>query len=343
MLPRTVAAAAITGVSIALCALWRRRQRAAVLQASVADLLIYPIKSCAEIHVKKVTAVATGFVGDRILQVIDEENKFCTPRDKDKARLFHVLCSLVGNRLTLSVARFSKDIGLSSVSIDLQKPVGTLRAKVLGVPRPDDNHEKLSDYGDEVAAWLELVTGIERCRLVGIGPEYQRTVMLNPKQGDEVPVESAPLSLADEAPYLLTSIASLEDLNARLRKRGHDAIDMRRFRPNIVVDGVRPWEEDTWKRIRIGKIEFAVWQRCSRCVMTTIDRDTLERGNEPLATMKLFRERDHGCRNFGMHLVPCAGSPARGFEVSVDDAVEVLEYDPARKAEWQQQHASWWR
>ena len=79
---------------------------------------------------------------------------------------------------------------------------------------------------------------------------------------------------------------------------------MRRFRPNIVVAGLKPWEEDTLRRLRIGGVEFHVWQRCGRCVMTTIDRDTLTRGKEPLATLSTFRERAHGQRNFGMHLVP---------------------------------------
>lgn len=331
---RIVVAAAVTGVSLTLWVIWRRRRR--VVIPRVTDLLIYPIKSCAEIHLLKATAVATGFSGDRMLQVVDEEGNYCTPRDEDKVWLFHVRCSLHANRLTLSIAHKFKGLGQSPLTIDLDKPVGTAKAKVLGVPRPHDNYERLVDYGDEVGIWLELATGIERCRLVGIGPEYGRTVMLNPKQGDEVPVKSASVSLADEAPYLLTTIASLDDLNRRLQKRGAAAVDMRRFRPNIVVDGVTAWEEDTWKRIRIGKMEFWVWQRCSRCVMTTIDRDTLMRGREPLATMTSFRERDHGCRNFGMHLVPCAGVPLTGIELSFNDAVEVLEYDPSRRAEWEQ-------
>lgn len=37
--------------------------------------------------------------------------------------------------------------------------------------------------------------------------------------------------------------------------------------------------------------------------MITIDRETLKRGKEPLATLSEFRERSHGQRNFGMHLI----------------------------------------
>ena len=47
------------------------------------------------------------------------------------------------------------------------------------------------------------------------------------------------MSLADEAPYLLTSTSSLADLNVRLEKRGAKPVDMRRFRPNIVISGFK--------------------------------------------------------------------------------------------------------
>ena len=95
---------------------------------------------------------------------------------------------------------------------------------------------KLQDYGDEVARWLQTATGIENARLTGIGAGYKRIVEVNPDQGDKIPTEQdAPLSLADEAPYLLTSTSSLKDLNQRMQKRGKDPVDMRRFRPNIVI------------------------------------------------------------------------------------------------------------
>lgn len=74
--------------------------------------------------------------------------------------------------------------------------------------------------------------------------------------------------------------------------------------------------------------------------MTTIDRDTLVRGPEPLATLSEFRERAHGQRNFGMHLIAVAETLCdkeggdSDVTISVGDHVEVLEYDDKRKAEW---------
>mmetsp|Transcript_21102 Transcript_21102/g.37960 ORF Transcript_21102/g.37960 Transcript_21102/m.37960 type:complete len:132 (+) Transcript_21102:3-398(+) len=130
---------------------------------------------------------------------------------------------------------------------------------------------------------------------------------------------------------------------------------MRRFRPNLVISGgtkgdkssLPPWIEDTWKKIRINGVDFFVWQRCGRCIMTTIDRDSLDRAprGEPLATLNTFREGAHGQRNFGMHLIPDPASLAKkagnaALTVHVGDTIEVLEYDQERLKEWKTKFGS---
>ncbi len=67
---------------------------------------------------------------------------------------------------------------------------------------------------------------------------------------------------------------------------------MNRFRPNIVVKDCEPFAEDTWKRIRIGDVEMALVKPCARCVVTTIDKETLEQGKEPLKTFNTFRKQN---------------------------------------------------
>ena len=48
--------------------------------------------------------------------------------------------------------------------------------------------------------------------------------------------------------------------------------EMNRFRPNFVVDGVEPFAEDTWKRIKIGGLTFLPVKPCSRCGITTVNQ-----------------------------------------------------------------------
>jgi uncharacterized protein YcbX len=90
----------------------------------------------------------------------------------------------------------------------------------------------------------------------------------------------------------------LADLNSRLV----EPLPMNRFRPNLVVTGGPAYAEDEWHRIEIGGIRLLVVKPCGRCVVTTTDQATGERGNEPLRTLATFRRRD-GEVMFGQNLV----------------------------------------
>jgi MOSC domain-containing protein len=100
--------------------------------------------------------------------------------------------------------------------------------------------------------------------------------------------DGARVSFADGFPFLLLSEESLADLNRRLP----EPLPMNRFRPNLVVAGGQPYDEDTWSRIEIGGIRLRVVKPCGRCVVTTIDQLTGERGKEPLRTLATYRKRD---------------------------------------------------
>ena len=134
-----------------------------------------------------------------------------------------------------------------------------------------------------------------------------------------------PLSLADAGPLLLTTTASLRQLNtwvaAERAERGEPAsepLSMLRFRPNVVVDGdLEPFVEDGWQRVRIGDVEYRFGEHCDRCVMTTLDPVTLAGGKEPLRTLARHRQWDHKVW-FGVRLIPLStgwlrvGDPVRG-------------------------------
>jgi hypothetical protein len=94
------------------------------------------------------------------------------------------------------------------------------------------------------------------------------------------------VSFADGFPFLLISEESLVDLNGRLV----DPLPMNRFRPNLVVAGGEPYAEDEWGKIQIGDVRLRVVKPCDRCLVTTTDQATGQRGKEPLRTLATYRK-----------------------------------------------------
>lgn len=94
---------------------------------------------------------------------------------------------------------------------------------------------------------------------------------------------------------------------------------MDRFRPNVVIGGTEAWAEDGWRRIAIGEVAFTVAKPCGRCVITTTDQHTAERGREPLLTPA--RHRRFGKQLvFGQNLIPEGTGVIR-----VGDPVRILD------------------
>jgi uncharacterized protein YcbX len=131
-------------------------------------------------------------------------------------------------------------------------------------------------------------------------------------------------AFTDGFPFLVIGEGSLRALNARLPS----PVPMDRFRPNLVVSGTQPFEEDEWDRVRIGGLELRVVKPCPRCVVTTVDQATGVRDpeGEPLRTLAAFRTRE-GKVWFGMNAV----HEAEG-ELRLGAPVEVLSRRGAREA-----------
>jgi uncharacterized protein YcbX len=118
------------------------------------------------------------------------------------------------------------------------------------------------------------------------------------------------LGLADGYPLHLTTEESLRDLNERLSR----PTSMLTYRPNLVVAGGGPWEEDVWRTLRVGEATFQLVKPCARCAVTTVDQGSGSRGREPLRTLMTFREWE-GKLFFGQNAVIEEGG---GFRVGDD-------------------------
>lgn len=127
------------------------------------------------------------------------------------------------------------------------------------------------------------------------------------------------VSFADGYPLLIISEASLAELNQRSTEKH----EMAQFRPNLVVSGEEAFVEDSWKRIRIGKVIFEVRKPCERCILTTVNTKTgnYKANKEPLKTLSQFRSDEKGEVYFGQNLVALNEGT-----IEVGDSIEVLEY-----------------
>jgi uncharacterized protein len=97
---------------------------------------------------------------------------------------------------------------------------------------------------------------------------------------------------------LMISEASLNDLNSKLEQK----IDIRRFRPNIVITGAEPYMEDRLEKFIVAGITMYGVKPCARCVMTGVDPDTAHTGAEPLKTLAKYRRSGNKVL-FGQNLV----------------------------------------
>jgi uncharacterized protein YcbX len=164
------------------------------------------------------------------------------------------------------------------------------------------------DCGENAAQWFSDYLE-QNCRLVFMPDESER--MVNSKYSPT----SQPMSLADGFPFLLTSESSLQELNSRL----DESLPMNRFRPNLVIKGFVAYEEDSWKKIRIGGIHFLVVKSCSRCVITTINQESGRSSKEPLHTLATYRKND-GQVFFGQNLIQ-----ENYGEIAVNDTVTIVD------------------
>ena len=234
----------------------------------LASINIYPIKSCRGMSRESARLDDFGLAGDRRWMVVDEEGIFLSQREAPRLALIE---PEPGDGWLVLGARGADPAGIRT-------PGG--RSPRLRVRVWDDEVEA-QDAGEEAARWLGA--WLDRpCRLVYMPEDSFRRV-----DPSRVP-ERRRVHFGDSFPLLLIGEGSLADLNGRLAV----PLPMNRFRPNLVVAGTEPFAEDLWSAVRIGDVSFRVGKPCDRCVTTTIDQETGERGKEPLTTLAQYRKWD---------------------------------------------------
>lgn len=238
------------------------------MNVTLSSIYIYPVKSLAGIECTQSHVDNMGLKWDRRWMLIDDQGKFLSARK-------HPSLSTIQPHID------------EHGQLSLTFPSGAHHLVPL---HSDDSREVQATVWDDTVKAFQLSDAIDQqlsqfigqsSRLVFIDQTTERQVDLQyAKPGDRT-------GFADGFPLLLISEASLEDLNSRMET----PLSMKRFRPNLVVKGCAPYAEDQWHSLSDAQLELLLVKPCSRCIMTTVDPLSGQRtGNEPLATLKTYRQ-----------------------------------------------------
>ncbi len=243
------------------------------MNIEVSSLRYHPIKSCAEVVANELEVVETGFKHDREWMVVDENGKFLSQRTDPKMALIQP--EIYNGYLQVEAPGMSLMPMLTDLHDREEIDVIIHKKPAKGLV-----------MGGEVAAWFSQYLQKD-VQLVQVPPKSRREI-----NGRYHYVETTnKVGFADSYSFLLTSEASLGELNAHL----NESVLMNRFRPNIVVNGddLEAYEEDTWRELRIGELRAFVVRACERCPIPDTDQATGVRAKERAVTAALRATR-HG-------------------------------------------------
>lgn len=287
---------------------------AADLRATIDQLWVYPVKSCAGVALEAAELTATGLRHDRAWMVVDRCGAFVSQRALPRMALIQPRVEL--GQLVLRAP------GMRDLQLARDGAAAPIKVRVW------DDALMAHDMGERAAQWFSEFLGpeapadLKRLRLVRFDPGVQRRCDPAWSAGRE-----AFTQFADGFSLLVTSQASLDALNARLADVGHAPVAMARFRPNIVLGGVEPHDEDRVGRWRIategGVAQLDNTKPCARCPIPNIDPLTAVASPEVGDTLQAYRQdrRLGGAITFGMNAIVMAGDGLmlrRGQTVDAD-------------------------
>jgi uncharacterized protein len=264
------------------------------LTCTLAGLGLHPIKSCGALAPREALLTETGLDLDRAWMVVDRHGGMLTQRE-------HPALALVRPTLRLSDLLL-KAPGMLGLHLALDAVEAPAPAEVWG------DRVQAWDMGDLAAQWFSDYLHT-KARLVRFDPDARRWA--DPAWTGE---HRAPVQFADGFPLLVTSTASLAELNRRLAEKGQPAVGPERFRANLILDGLEPFDEDHLDQIVIdaegGPVRIKLVKPCGRCSIPNVDPATGEPQAEPGATLASFRvdARLKGQVTFGMNAIVLEGA-----------------------------------
>ena len=111
----------------------------------------------------------------------------------------------------------------------------------------------------------------------------------------------------------LINIQSINDFQKKINEK----VEISRFRGNICIDGIKPWEEREWigKTIKINNISFKVEKNIPRCVAINLKPTTDDNSLNLLQSLK----KNYNHFEMGIYLTALDDG-----EINLGDKVEII-------------------
>ncbi|KAE9620929.1 putative molybdenum cofactor sulfurtransferase [Lupinus albus] len=265
------------------------------------SITIYPIKSCGGFCARSWPLSNNGLKHDRewILKSLSGET--ITQKKVPEMCFISTFIDLSQGMLFVESPRCKKRL---QIRLELDVDDGDIEDIELYGQR-----YKVYSYSNEANVWFSQAIG-KPCTFLRYS-SCDHDFLLNKTNGEATCRDAKNmLSFANEGQFLLVSEESVSDLNKRLSsdvQKGVCGTAMKvnasRFRPNLIVSGGKPYDEDGWRDIRIGNTYFRSLGGCNRCQMINIAQNDgqVQKSKEPLATLASYR-RVQGKILFGILL-----------------------------------------
>ena len=261
--------------------------------ATISRLFVYPVKSCAGVALDHATLLDTGLEFDRAWMVVDTQGQFVTQRELPRMALIQPELQTFDMVLRAP--------GMLDQRVQLDKVEHPVQVTVWKDTVP------AFDMGDALAQWFSDFLG-QPLRLVRFHPEHRR---LSSAQWTG---ETEGLNqFSDGFAVLVTSVASLAELNQRLAAAGEAPVTMERFRPNIVLAGIEAHDEDRLDELLIttaqGEARLRMVKPCPRCPIPNIDPATATSTPTVGDMLQTYRQTAvvGGAVAFGMNAIVLGG------------------------------------
>jgi uncharacterized protein YcbX len=269
--------------------------------AILSEIWVYPVKSCAGVSVRQSTLTETGLEWDRHWMVVDAQGHMVSQRDVPAM-------ALIETRFRAGDVVLRAP-GMLALHLALDQAEGPTRVEVWGhsMPAYDMGHlaaQWVTDFLSQTPAGQALGP----LRLARFDPEHQRPSDPTWSQG-----HAGHNTFGDGFPLLIIGAASLQEFNRRAQALGRSGVEMQRFRPNLVIAGLEPHQEDRLQKLLLqtpqGKVEITPVKPCVRCSIPDIDPAAGQPDAAVNPVLQTYRRDDRmkGALTFGMNAIVTSG------------------------------------